>query len=402
MRDPGVREAETVAALRGQVAHAKAKAPAFAKLLAGVEPSAIIDRAAFARLPVLRKADLTEMQRRDPPLGGLATGPAAGYALLISSPGPIYEPEADRANYWRMARALYAAGFRRGDIVHNSFSYHLSPGAWIMQSGARALGCAVIPAGVGNTEQQVNVIGHLRPTAYAGVPDFLKVLLDKAKELAVDVSSIKKAMVSGAALPASLRAELQGRGIDVHQCYAIGDLGLIAYESSAKDGLIVDEDIFVEIVRPGTGDPVPPGEVGEVVVTPLNPDYPLIRFATGDLSMLLPGASPCGRTNVRLKGWMGRADQSTKVKGLFVTPGQVAEVLRRHPAVLRGRLVVSRADEQDVMVLRCETNGGDAALAREVAETLKSVSKVGGNVEFVPADSLPNDGKVIDDTRPVG
>jgi len=303
---------------------------------------------------------------------------------------------------WRMARALHAAGFRRGDIVHNTFSYHLTPGAWIMQSGARAIGCAVVPAGTGNTEQQVQAMGVVRPTAYTGVPDFLKVLLDKAREMAIDVSSLKKALVSGAALPATLRAELQDRGVDVYQCYATGDLGLIAYESSAKEGLIVDEELLVEIVRPGTGDPVPPGEVGEVVVTPLNPDYPLIRFATGDLSALLPGASPCGRTNLRLKGWMGRADQSTKVKGLFVTPGQVADVLRRHPTVMRGRLVVSRASERDVMLLKCEASMSDPALAGEIAATLRAVTKVGGDVEFVPIGSLPNDGKVIDDVRPVG
>ena len=402
-RDPAAREAALMAALPGQIAHAKAEAPAFAEILAGVEAQAVTDCAALAGLPVTTKAELTARQAAAPPFGGLAAVGPNATRRHFASPGPIYEFETTRADYWRGARALHAAGFRAGEVVHNSFSYHLTPGGWILDSGLRALGCAVVPAGVGNTEAQVQAIAQFRPAGYTGTPDFLKVLLDAGAEHGIDCSSITKALVSGGALFPSLRAEYRDRGVAVLQCYATADLGSIAYESAADDGMIVDEHLIVEIVRPGTGDPVPAGEVGEVVVTTLNPDYPLIRFATGDLSATLAGDSPCGRTNLRLKGWMGRADQTTKVKGMFVHPGQIAQVVKRHPEVVRARLVVARAGETDTMTLRCEVTGGeDAALAGAIAETLHAVCKLKGAVALEAPDSLPNDGKVIEDTRDYG
>ena len=402
-RDPAAREAALMAALPGQIAHAKAEAPAFAEILAGVEAQAVTDRGALAGLPVITKAELTARQAAAPPFGGLAAVGPNATRRLFASPGPIYEFETTRADYWRGARALHAAGFRAGEVVHNSFSYHLTPGGWILDSGLRALGCAVVPAGVGNTEAQVQAIAQFRPAGYTGTPDFLKVLLDAGAEHGIDCSSITKALVSGGALFPSLRAEYRDRGVAVLQCYATADLGSIAYESAADDGMIVDEHLIVEIVRPGTGDPVPAGEVGEVVVTTLNPDYPLIRFATGDLSAVLAGDSPCGRTNLRLKGWMGRADQTTKVKGMFVHPGQIAQVVKRHPEVVRARLVVARAGETDTMTLRCEVTGGeDAALAGAIAETLHAVCKLKGAVALEAPGSLPNDGKVIEDARDYG
>ncbi len=409
-RDPAAREAALMAALPGQIAHAQARAPAFAEILKGVEAQAVTDRAALAGLPVTTKADLVARQSAAPPFGGLAavengSGPNSlpgGARRLFASPGPIYEFETPRADYWRGARALFAAGFRAGEVVHNSFSYHLTPGGWMLDSGLRALGCVVVPAGVGNTEAQVQAIAQFRPAGYTGTPDFLKVLLDAGAEHGIDCSSITKALVSGGALFPSLRAEYRSRGVAVLQCYATADLGSIAYESAADDGMIVDEQLIVEIVRPGTGDPVPEGEVGEVVVTTLHPDYPLIRFATGDLSALLAGHSPCGRTNLRLKGWLGRADQTTKIKGMFVHPGQVAQVVKRHPEVVRARLVVARDGERDVMTLRCEITGGEDALAGAIAETLRAVCKLKGAVALEAPGSLPNDGKVIEDTRDYG
>ncbi|RMD63136.1 MAG: phenylacetate--CoA ligase family protein [Alphaproteobacteria bacterium] len=402
-RDPATRETALMAALAQQIAHAKAHAPAYGEILADVDPAMVTDRTALARLPVTRKADLVKLQAAAPPLGGLATIAPSAAARLFTSPGPIYEPEGPRPDYWRAARALYAAGFRRGDIVHNAFSYHLTPGGWILDSGLRALGCAVVPAGVGNTEAQVRAIAHLRPAGYTGTPDFLKVLLDKGLELDLDCGSLNRALVSGGALFPALRAEYADRGVRVLQCYATADLGVIAYESIPDAGLIVDEDLIVEIVRPGTGDPVPDGEVGEVVVTTLNPDYPLIRFATGDLSAVLPGASPCGRTNVRLKGWMGRADQTTKIKGMFVHPAQIAAVLARHPEVARARLVVTRDGPADVMTLRCalapDTQVDAQALSDALAVTLREVTKLKGSVVIVAPEDLPNDGKVIEDAR---
>ena len=404
-REPQTREADLFAALQQQIAHAKANAPHFSATLADVDPAAVTDRLELAKLPVLRKSALIEMQRQRPPFGGVVAQPIAELSRLFTSPGPIYEPQGKRPDYWRLARALYAAGFRRGDLVHNCFAYHLTPAGAMLESAAHALGCPVIPAGGGNTEQQVQVIEDLKPAAYTGVPDYLKILLDKAQELDRDVSSIGKALVSGAALPPSLREELQARGIQVLQCYATADLGLIGYETQASGelcaGMMIDEDIIVEIVRPGTGDPVPEGEVGEVVVTTMNPDHPLIRFATGDLSAALVDASPCGRTNMRIKGWMGRADQTTKVKGMFVRPEQIDTIVKRHREIVRGRLVVSRDGQQDAMTLRCEADGASTTLAEAVAATVADVTKLKALIEIVPPGSLANDGKVIDDTRPI-
>ena len=402
-RDPEQREAELMAALPRQIAHAKSKAPGFARILEGIEPGDITSRAALTHVPVTRKAALIALQHKSPPLGGLATLPLGAAAHIFVSPGPIYEPEAARENYWRTARAFHAAGFRKGDIVHNAFSYHLTPGAWIMDSGARTLGCAVIPAGVGNTEQQVQAIDQLQPTGYTGTPDYLKTLIDTAEQQGLDTGSLGKALVSGAALPPSLRQELKGHGVDVLQCYATADLGLIAYESAVGgeigEGMILDEELIVEILRPGTGDPVADGETGEVVVTTLNPDYPLIRFATGDLSAVLPGQSACGRTNTRIRGWMGRADQTAKVKGMFVHPEQVAEVVKRHPEVLRARLEVDREGQSDVMTLRCEVDQAGEGLAEALARSLQEVCKLRGAVALCAPGELPNDGKVIADLR---
>jgi phenylacetate-CoA ligase len=398
-RAPDAREQALFRALPDQLRLAKAT-PGFARILKDVDPDAVTDRAALARLPVTRKSALIALQRRDPPFAGLNATPPGELGRIFMSPGPIFDPEGRRPDWWRLARALYAAGFRRGDIVHNCFSYHLTPAGSMLEMGAHALGCAVIPGGVGNTESQVQAIAGLRPHGYTGTPSFLKIILDKARELGADVSCLKRALVSAEALPPALRAELDGRGVATLQCYASADLGLIAYESPAKEGMIVDEGLIVEILRPGTGDPVPPGEVGEVVVTTFNPDYPLVRFATGDLSAVLPGPSPCGRTNTRIRGWLGRADQTTKVKGMFVHPEQVAEVLKRHPAVARARLVVDRVNDNDVMTLKGEAAAGDAALARAVAETVHALCKLHGAVELVAPGSLPNDGKVIEDRRP--
>lgn len=405
-RDPAAREAALMAALPRQVAHAKAKTQAYAKILADIDPDSVGDRAALATLPITRKSDFITLQSEVPPLGGFNAIAVGDAARICVSPGPIFELEAARADYWGCARALYAAGFRKGEIAHNSFSYHLTPGGWILDSGLRALGCVVVAAGVGNTENQVEAIARLRPKGFCGTPDFLKILLDKGKELGLDCSSIGKALVSGGALFPSLRAEYAARGIKVLQAYATGDLGIIAYESAADQGLILNEDLILEIVRPGTGDPVPEGEVGEVVVTNLNAEAPLIRFATGDLSAVLPGASACGRTNVRLKGWMGRADQTTKVKGMFVHPSQIAAVAKRHPEVVRARLVVSRSGEADVMVLHCEIGGEartalsqDEALAEAIGRSLQDVTKIRGQVVLHEPGTLANDGKVIEDAR---
>lgn len=399
-REAGTRRAALRQALPAQIAHAQENAPAFARILEGVDARAVTTLEALAALPVTRKSELVERQQAGPPFGGLAAVDAHTLVHVFASPGPIYEPETARPDYWRMARALFAAGFREGDLVHNAFAYHLTPAGFMLESGARALGCAVFPAGVGQTELQARSMAHLRPQGYTGTPSFLKTLLDKAVELGLEVSSLRKALVSGEALPPSLRSELAERGVAVLQCYATADLGLIAYESSAREGLIVDESVIVEIVRPGTGEPVPEGEVGEVVVTTLNPDYPLIRFATGDLSAFLPGVSPCGRTNVRIRGWMGRADQTTKVRGMFVHPEQVADVVKRHAEVGKARLVVDRIESNDVMTLRCEVEGGGTEeLSGALVASLREVCKLRGEIEFVAPGSLPNDGKVIDDVR---
>jgi phenylacetate-coenzyme A ligase PaaK-like adenylate-forming protein len=397
-RDPEQRELAQFNLLPDLIRNATAAAPGWADYLKGVEPAAVSSREALARLPLLRKSALHTLQARRPPFGGFATTPVADVARVFMSPGPIFEPEGRGDDWWRSARALYAAGVRRGDIVHNTFAYHLTPGGWLLDAGARALGCAVIAAGPGNTEQQIEAIQALKPSVYVGVPDYLKILLDKARDAGKDATSFKKAVVSGGALFPSLRAEYRQRGVATFQTYATADLGIIAYESPALDGMIVDEGVIVEIVRPGTGDPVPPGEVGEVVVTSFNRDYPLIRFATGDLSAVLPGVSPCGRTNMRIKGWLGRADQTTKVKGMFVHPEQVAEVAKRHAGVGRVRLVVGRSGEQDVMTLRAEA-ADDAGLKASLGETLQAITKLKGEVELVAPGSLPNDGKVIADER---
>ncbi|MGA7390327.1 MAG: AMP-binding protein [Pseudolabrys sp.] len=397
-RDPAAREREQFVRLADIIARA-ISAPGWAKHLQGIDPKSITSRASLAKLPVLRKSEISALQKAHPPFGGLnVTAPGKARRLLMS-PGPIFEPEGEGTDWGGAARALYAAGFRVGDVVHNSFAYHLTPGGFILESGAHALGCAVIPGGVGNTEQQLEAIAHYRPAGYVGTPDFLKILLDTAEKTDKDASSIKRGLVSGAALPASLREELGHRGVAVLQCYATAELGVIAYESEAREGMTVNETVVVEIIRPGTGDPVPDGEVGEVVVTSFNPDYPMIRLATGDLSALVPGVSPCGRTNVRIKGWMGRADQTAKVKGMFVHPKQVAEIAARHPELKRLRLVVDRAAEQDSMTLLAEYAPPDAALETAIAVTLQSITKLKGSVKLVAPGTLPNDGKAIADER---
>jgi phenylacetate-CoA ligase len=400
-RSPERREADLMTRLPGQIAHAMANAPGWAEHLDGVDPATVTSRAALAALPVLRKADLKDLQTRTPPFGGFAACKPGEAVRYFMSPGPIFEPQDPGPDPWRGARALFAAGVRAGDVVYNAFSYHLTPGGFILDSSAIALGCTVVPGGVGNTELQLQVIETFAPVAYTGTPDYLKVLLDKAAEGGKDASSITKGCVGGAALPQSLREELKGRGVAVYQTYATADVGMIAYETPALEGMTVDEGVIVEIVRPGTGEPVAAGEVGEVVVTNFSPSYPMIRLATGDLSAVLPGVSPCGRTNMRIRGWMGRADQRTKVKGMFIDPVQVDEIARRHKELGRLRLVVARANEQDVMVLRAECTG-DEALRNAIAETVQSVCKVRGSVEFVARGSLPNDGKVIADERDYG
>ena len=400
-RDPDDRERDFFVRLPDFIALALS-APGWARRLAGVDPFQVSSRAALAKLPVLRKSDLITLQKEHPPFGGFNVTAPGRMRRLLMSPGPIFEPEGEGKDRWGAARALFAAGFRQGEIVHNCFSYHLTPGGFTLESGADALGCAVIPAGTGNTEQQLQAIAHFRPSGYLGTPDFLKILLDAAAKAGKDASSLQRGLVSGAALPSSLRQELAARGVDLLQCYATADLGVIAYESAAREGMIVNETLLVEIVRPGTGDPVAAGEVGEVVVTSFNADYPMIRLATGDLSAAMKDPSPCGRTNMRIKGWMGRADQSAKVKGMFVHPAEVVEVGKRHPELGRLRLTVTRSGEQDVMTLCAECAAPSGDLQATVAATLQSVTKLRGEVKLVAPGSLPNDGKVIADERPVG
>ena len=400
-RAPEAREREQFSKLPGLIARAMS-APGWAEQLAGIDPKSVTSRAALAGLPVLRKSDLKERQGDKPPLGGYAVTAPGQLKRLLMSPGPIFEPEGHGKDWWNSARALFAAGFRPGDIVHNAFAYHLTPGEFILKSGAHALGCTVIPGGVGNTEQQVEAIAHLKPAGYTGTPDFLKILLDAAEKTGKDVSSIKRGLVSGAALPSSLRAHLANRGVAVLQSYATAELGVIAYETAALEGMVVNETVIVEIVQPGTGDPVAEGEVGEVVVTSFNTDYPMIRLATGDLSAVLAGRSPCGRTNMRIKGWMGRADQTTKVKGMFVHPGQIAEIAKRHPEIGRVRLSVTREAEQDVMTLAAECAARPSGLEDAVAASLQSVTKLKGRVTLVAPGTLPNDGKIIADERSIG
>jgi phenylacetate-CoA ligase len=403
-RSPGAREAALMAALPAQIAHAIANAPGWARILAGVDPAAVGSRAALAKLPVTRKSELGDLQKALPPLGGLNATPVEKLAKLFVSPGPIYEPEGHGENWWRSARALHAGGFRRGDLVVNTFAYHFTPAGSMLESGARAIGCTVVPTGVGQTEMQVATIAGLRASGFIGTPSFLKLVAEKADEMKADISSLARAHVGAEYLPPALRQAMRARGIRVTQSYGTADLGLIAYESlladgSPTEGMILDEGLILEIVRPGTGDPVPEGEVGEVVVTSFNRDYPLIRFGTGDLSAILPGASPCGRTNARIRGWMGRADQTTKVRAMFVTPKQVAEIARRFPEVARARLVVEGETGADRMTLRCEVASPPAGLKEALVGAIRDVTKLRGEVELVPPGSLPNDGKVIEDAR---
>jgi phenylacetate-CoA ligase len=401
-RDPTQREAALLAALPKQVAHAKANAPAFAKSLQSVDAASVNSRAALAKLPVIRKHELLEQQQaqRASDIFGGFSAIAYGKAMprIFASPGTIYEPEGARGDYWRMARAMFAAGFRENELIHNCFSYHFTPAGSMMETGAHALGCTVFAGGIGQTEQQVQAMAELKPAGYIGTPSFLKIIVEKAAEMGVAMPSVRKALVSGEAFPPSLRDWLAERGIAGYQCYATADLGLIAYETSAREGLVLDEGVVVEIVRPGTGDPVPEGEVGELVVTTLNPDYPLIRFGTGDLSAVLPGTCPTGRTNARIKGWMGRADQTTKVRGMFVHPGQVAEVTKRFPAIKRARLVVSGEMANDQLTLKVETLEA-AGLAEKISEAVRDVTKLRADIALVEVGSLPNDGKVIEDAR---
>ncbi|MCR6737092.1 MAG: AMP-binding protein [Afipia sp.] len=397
-RPPADRNADLFARLPDVVQAAMA-APGHAARFKGLDPATINSRAALAKLPVLRKSDLPALQKDDPPFGGFIPAAMGSFSHLFTSPGPIFEPETAIADPWRGARALFAAGFRPGDVVLNTFSYHLTPGGFIFDSAARALGCAVIPAGPGNTQQQFELIEAYRPVAYTGTPDFLKILLDAGNAAGRDVSSIKRALVSGAAFPKSLQEEMKSRGIDAYQTYAAAEFGFIAYETASREGLIVNEDLIMEIVRPGTDDPVPDGDVGEIVVTSLNRQIPWVRLALGDLSAVLAAPSPCGRTNMRIKGWMGRADQTTKIKGMFVRPEQIAEIAKRHPELGRLRLVVTRDKELDVMTLSAETATPADALRDTVASTLRTVTKLQGNVTLVAPGSLPNDGKAISDER---
>lgn len=394
------REAALFSSLPDFLKEASQAAPGLARWLDGVNLARVSSREALAKLPVLRKPELMDYQAAEPPFGGFANPKALKHGRVFMSPGPVWEPQGFGADPWGAARAFWAAGIRPGDIVQNCFAYHMTPGGFLVDEGARALGCLVFPAGTGNTDMQVDAAVALSSKVYAGTPDFLKVILDRAVELGKDLSSFKLGLVSGGALFPSLREEYRSRGINVAQCYATADLGVIAYESTGSDrqphpGMIVNEGIIVEIVRPGTGDPVPEGEVGELVVTSLNPAYPLVRFGTGDLTAVLPGQSPCGRTNMRIKGWMGRADQRTKIKGMFVDPKQIAEVLQRHPAIAKARLVVTREGERDAMKLLI----AGAANPKDVEATLRDVTKLGGSVEVVEAATLANDGKVISDER---
>ena len=407
-RDPQAREAALMAALPAQTAYAQKHAAAMAEILRGVDPATVNSRDALARLPITRKSELLERQKAARAksggiemFGGFSTllrGP--NMPRVFASPGPIYEPDGAGPDYWRGARSLFAAGFRSGDLVHNAFSYHMTPGAFIMESSAHAIGCTVFPAGVGQTEQQLEAIADLKPSAYLGTPSFLRILVEKATEAGSDIRSLKKGLVGGEAFMPSLREWFTERGLDVYQSYATADLGLIAYETTAREGLVLDEGVIVEIVRPGTGDPVATGEVGEMVVTTLNPAYPLIRFATGDLSAVLPGACPTGRTNSRIKGWMGRADQTTKIRGMFVHPKQVDDIVKRFPEIARARLVVSGEMASDTMTLKVETDcSGPDSLARKISEAIRDVTKLRGVVELVTIGTLPNDGKVIEDAR---
>lgn len=398
-RDPEQRETELMAALPGQVALAKTNSSFFGKLYADIDPMAINTREALRQLPVIRKPDVQEAQNAEPPFGGLIAVPVGEMAHVYMSPGPIFEPDGAQRDHWRYARALYAADFRRGDIVHNTLSYHLTPAGMLVETGCRAIGCAVFPGGVGNTEMQVDAIERLKPTAYAGTPSFLRILLEKADEMGRDSSSYRKASVGAEPLPPSLRQWFEDRGIQTTQGYGTADVGLIAYESLPVEGMLLDEGLILEICRPGTGEPVEEGEVGEIVVTTFNPIYPLIRYGTGDMTAILPGTSPCGRTATRIKGWMGRADQSCKVRGMFVHAKLVGEIVARHPEVAKARFVITNPDNRDQMTLKVEAGKGDAALLDAVKQSVTTVTKLRGEVEIVAPGSLPNDGIVVEDAR---
>ena len=403
-RDREQRERELMERLPRLLTHARA-APGWARILDGVTPGDIRSRAALAQLPVTRKSDLKALQQADPPFGGLTTTTPRRLARIAMSPGPIFDPEGHGADWWRYARPFHAAGLRGGDLIQNCFSYHFTPAAFMVEGGAFRLGCAVIPAGSGQTEMQVQAMAALKPDAYAGTPSFLRIIIEKAEEMGADIGSLQCAVVGAEALPPSLRAWLQQHGVPrVVQTYGSADIGNIAYETisdgAVSPGMVLDEELLLEIVRPGTGDPVPPGEVGEVVVTSFNPDYPLVRFATGDLSAELEGLSPCGRTNTRIRGWMGRADQTTKVRAMFVHPSQVAEIMRRHPQVRRARLVVSGEMGNDVMTLLCEVDSpAETGASPAIVASIRDVTKLRGEVTLVPPGTLPNDGRVIEDAR---
>ncbi len=393
------RESDLFSKLPKRLKKTVKKSPGWFKFLDGQDLSMVTSRPSLAQLPVLRKSALKQMQTQNPPLAGFSIGGNKNFGRVFMSPGPIFEPMGPGDDPWRGARALFAAGFRKGDLLHNTFSYHLTPGGFILDYGARAMGCAVIPAGTGNSELQLDAIEQLRPCGYTGTPDYLKVLLDKGNDLGRDTSSINKALVSGGALFPSMRKEYAERGVAVRQCYATAEVGVISYESDAMDGMIVNEDVIVEIVQPGTGDLVPEGDIGEVLVTVFSKGYPMIRLATGDLSAVLPGISPCGRTNQRLKGWMGRADQTAKIKGLFVHPSQIADIAKKHPELARLRMIVERDGASDKMTLKAECATPSDQLATAISQTMKTICKVRGDVEFCPPDTLPNDGVVISDER---
>jgi phenylacetate-CoA ligase len=393
------RETSLFRSLPAFVAHAKSKSLYYAKLLEHFDPAAVTSRRALADLPVTRKSQLIQRQQEMLPFGGFNTLAYGEMARIFASPGPIYEPEARRPDYWRAGRALFAAGFRKGDVIHNSFSYHLTPAGSVIETGAHALGCAVVPGGVGQTELQLRAIADIRPNGYAGTPSFLRILIEKATETGIELTCIRKALFSGEAFGAALRTQFEQASIAVAQCYATADAGLIAYESQGLPGLILDEHVILEIVNPGTGEPVDGEAVGEVLVTVLTPEYPLIRFSTGDLSAYLGGTSLCGRTNRRIKGWMGRADQATKVRGMFVHPSQIQEIMRRHEEIAAARVSVSRdVHGNDQMVLRIEARSPSADTAA-IAETLVSVTRLRGTVEEVPLGSLPKDGIMVSDAR---
>jgi len=400
-RDPALREEQQFDELKKQLHNARDHAPAYAAILADVEIASGNDRITLSAIPLTRKSDIAERQSELPPLGGYAAAPMDSFYNVFASPGGIFEPGAARDDYWNFARGLYAAGIRAGDLIHNTFSYHFTPAGLMVDSAARALGCPVFPGGVGQTELQVQVMARLKPRAYCGTPSFLKIILDKAAEVKISVDTLSLKLVGGEALPGSLRTELSDSGVDVVQFYGTADLGMVAYESSAKEGMILEEKVIVEIVRPGTGEPVAEGEVGEIVVTTLSPEYPLIRFATGDLSAFMSGNSPCGRTNRRIKGWMGRADQTAKVRGMFVHPSQVASVVSRHDELLRARLVIGRVDNQDVMTLKCEIENHQESIEQLIEQSVREICKLRADIELCPAGALPNDGVVIEDARPL-